>query len=54
MALQCCRANESGAARISMWKSLSDVVDRAVPMHVAQQQNKETTVLDLEFVLEKG
>jgi len=35
--LQCCRANSSGAARISTWKSLSDVADRAVPMYVARQ-----------------
>jgi hypothetical protein len=35
--LQCCCANGSGAARISTWKSLSDVADRATPMHVARQ-----------------
>jgi hypothetical protein len=32
------RANGSGVARISTWKSLSDVANRAVPMHVARQR----------------
>jgi hypothetical protein len=36
--LQCYRANDSSAARISTWKSLSDVADRATPMHVARQR----------------
>lgn len=37
MTLQFCHANESGVARISTWKSLSNVADRAEPMHVARQ-----------------
>jgi hypothetical protein len=38
VALPCCHANGSGAARISMWKSLSDVTDCAAPMHMARQR----------------
>ena len=37
-ALQRYRAYGSGAARISTWKSLSDVADHAAPMHVARQR----------------
>jgi hypothetical protein len=54
--LQCYHANGSGVARISMWKSLSDVADHVTLMHVAWQRVLATSrtlaqqkVLDLKL-----